>query len=334
MVKINKSFAILSLLLIVQPKSEAQLNGEYTYDIANIFSKTITTTTFKGDASRLYITSLGNVFFMNDGYLEFCSAWSHDPKTGQIKGSGQAGVNFSPSDANQSIDASESIEITKSKSILSGKTYTDKSGVARIDFSQTTQLEGTYFTANGEALKFNKGLITFSTKGTPIDAFEGPGNPLKIKGSFPLRGGKIKRLFEEQYDVNLCITGYDLPYSDSYRTDPDLGYDLYASLYIGLNLSTSNSKVSGTATIYYKSTTDWTPASSSADEEYIYPNDDGYIFAYMVSGISKNGISTLTLKGTGKIAGLKAVLYVDESSEEIIQNGKNSITLYGQTITY
>jgi hypothetical protein len=45
-------------------------------------------------------------------------------------------------------------------------------------------------------------------------------------------------------------------------------------------------------------------------------------------------VSGRNLTGLGVINGLKATIYIDEDTEEIIPNGKNTITLYGQTIKY
>ena len=319
-------------------RSDAQLNGEYTYDIASVFEKTIGTVIFMGDAERLYLFSLCDIF-LDDQALGFCSTWTHDPKTGQIKGAGQVDfADFAPFTINPLIEASEFVEISSSKSTLSGKTYTDKSGVGRIDFSQTTQLSGTYY-INETGLPFQKGLITFSTKGSRIDEMgstDGIEKLLQIKGSISLNKGKIKRSFNNSHDVGLTLDNTELPYTSTYRSElfPDLGFDMYGSLYVDLNLSTARSAVSGTAKIYYQLLTDYTPTSSSSDWVVTQPDDSGYTLTYSVKGSSKNGISTLNLTGLGKIKGLKATLYINEDTEEIIPNGKNSITLYGQTIKY
>ena len=267
----------------------------------------------------------------------FCTKWTHDPKTGQLAGTG--GTDFTeliPSEINPLIDSGESLVISSSKSTLSGKTYTDKSGVGRIDFSQTTQLNGTYY-INQTGLPFQKGLIAFSTKGALIDEIsDDVGKLLQIKGSISLNKGKIKRSFNNSCAVGLWLENTDLPYTYTYRDElfPDLGFDMYGSLYLDLNLSTARSAVSGTAKIYYQFLTDYTPTSSSSDSVDTQPDDSGYTLTYSVKGSSKNGISTLNLTGLGKIKGLKATLYINEDTEEIIPNGKNSITLYGQTIRY
>jgi hypothetical protein len=319
-------------------RSDAQLNGEYTYDIASVFEKSIATTIFMSDAERLYVFSLCDIF-LDDQSLGFCSTWTHDPKTGQIKGAGQVEFpDFAPFAINPLIEVGEFVEISSSKSTLSGKTYTDKSGVGRIDFSQTTQLNGTYY-INGTGRPFQKGVITFSTKGKRLDEIgsaDGIENLLQIKGSISLNKGKIKRSFNNSHDVGLQLDNTQLPYTSTYRSElfPDLGFDMYGSLYLDLNLSTARSAVSGTAKIYYQLFTDHTPTSSSSDEVITQPDDSGYTLTYSVKGSSKNGISTLSLTGLGKIKGLKATLYINDDTEEIIPNGKNSITLYGQTIKY
>lgn len=335
-----KYAAILVLLLALNCRSIAQLNGEYTYDIASVFEKTIATVMFMSDAEALNLSSLCYIF-PNNQLLGFCSTWAHDPKTGQIKGAGQAEFeDFDPFTLNPLIEASEFIEILSSKSTFSGKTYTDKSGVGRIDFSQTTQLNGIYYMApNQTGLPFVKGLITFSTKGSRIDEMgsaDGIENLLQIKGSISHYRGKIKRSFNNSHDVGLTLDNTELPYTYTHRdeTYPDLGFDMYGSLYVDLNLSTARSALSGTAKIYYQFLTDWTPTSASSDSVITQPDDSGYTLTYSVKGSSKDGISTLNLTGLGKIRGLKATLYINEDTEEIIPNGKNSITLYGQTIKY
>jgi len=338
----QKSLTVLGaiFLLILPPRGEAQLNGEYVYDIASVFEKTIATVMFKSDAEALYLSSLCYIS-PNNGYLGFCSTWTHDPKTGQIKGAGQVEfADFAPFTINPLIEASEFVEISSSKSTLSGKTYTDKSGVGRIDFSQTTQLSGTYYMAPDQpGLPFVKGLITFSTKGSRIDEIgiaDGIEKLLQIKGSISLNRGKITRSFNNSQDVGLTLDNTELPYTYTHRDEqyPDLGFDMYGSLYLDLKLSTARSVVSGTAKIYYQLFTDWTPTSSSSDEVITQPDDSGYTLTYSVKGSSKDGVSALNLTGLGKIKGLKATLYINEDTEEIIPNGKNSITLYGQTITY
>jgi len=326
--------AILILLLALNCRCEAQLNGEYTYDVASIFKKTIATAVFVNDENRMYNTSLCYLIYQSQG---FCSNWTHDPKTGVLKGNG--GIDFAeliPSEINPLIDSEETLVISSSKSTLSGKTYTDKSGVGRIDFSQTTQLNGTYY-INQTGLPFQKGLIAFSTKGARTDEISDDiGKPLQIKGSISLNKGKIKRSFNNSRTVGLYLDNTELPYTYTYRdeTFPDLGFDMYGSLFLDLNLSTARSAVIGTAKIYYQLFTDYTPTSSSSDEVITQPDDSGYTLTYSVKGSSKNGISTLNLTGLGKIKGLKATIYINESTEEIIPNGKNSITLYGQTIKY
>ena len=107
----------------------------------------------------------------------------------------------------------------------------------------------------------------------------------------------------------------------------------YDSMYLYLDLKTYGSTVSGIAELYmmYQLTnlTNYTVVY-----ERYYPEDEAKYGKYSVKGTRKNGIATLNLTGLGVIKGLKATIYIDEDTEEIIQNGKNSITLYGQTIKY
>lgn len=106
------------------------------------------------------------------------------------------------------------------------------------------------------------------------------------------------------------------------------------NLWLDLNVSTSGSKISGTAKAYYFAIVDY--ENTEDDWMTIWPKSEtpANEFTYSVKGTRRNGIATLNLTGLGVIKGLKATLHIDESTEEIVQNGKNSIKLYGQTVTY
>ena len=125
----------------------------------------------------------------------------------------------------------------------------------------------------------------------------------------------------------------DYPYSDSYESGGDT-YNYYASLYLNLDIETNGSAITGTAELYTAGTT--AKASGEVTQSWFYPlsSEEAKWWKYSVKGTSKNGIATLNLTGLGVIKGLKATIYIDEDTEEIIQNGKNSITLFGQTIKY
>lgn len=323
----------------------AQLNGEYTYDIAKIFQSSIPALTYPGKAARDDAKFLGSIEVggMNFG---FCSSWSHDPKTGRFTGSGPLELaGFYPANINHAINPEDYVVIEKSKTTLSGKTYTSKAvgnhNLGCVDLSLTTTFDGTYTAAQKTSYNFKNGLLSFSKNGNQPHDLDDVGDPTQLRGFIPLGGNNIKINIDSGYyesRVILSMIGVDYPYSYKgiWGVGGELseGYDEYKSFYLKLNLKTERSKVKGTANVFYKETKEWAPATGKPDEEYIYPDDDGYLFSYNVSGFSKSGFSSLTLTGTGKIKGLKAILYIREDTQEILPNGKNSITLYGQTITY
>jgi len=202
-------------------------------------------------------------------------------------------------------------------------------------------MDGTYITAQKTSYNFKSGLLSFSKNGNQPHALDDVGDPTQLRGFIPLGEKNIKINLDSGYYesfVTLSMIGVDYPYS--YKGIWGVGgvlsegFDEYNSFYLKLNLKTEGSKVKGTAFVFYKETKEWAPATGKPYEEYIYPNNDGYLLSYNVSGTSNNGFSALFLTGTGKIKGLKATLYIKEDTQEILPNGKNSITLYGQTITY
>ena len=337
--------AILVLLLALNCRCEAQLNGEYTYDVAKIFQSSIAALIFPSKAARDNAKSLGSI---DVGSLNFgfCSNWSHDPKTGRFTGSGPLELaGFYPSSINRAINSQDYVVINKSKTTLSGKTYTSKAvgnyNLQCADLSLTTKFDGTYITAQKTSYNFKNGLLSFSKNGNQPHDLDERGHPTQLRGFIPLGGKNIKINLDSGYYgspfVSLSMIGVDYPFSyDGIRGEGEYseGSDIYNSLYLRLKLKTVGSKVKGTASIFFKESTEWAPGTGKPYEEYIYPNNDGYLFSYNVSGTSNNGFSTLLLTGTGRIKGLKATLYIKEDTQEILPNGKNSITLYGQTIRY
>lgn len=345
MTKNKLKFVFLSLLLIAQPKSEAQLNGETTYDIAKIFQSSIAALIYPSKAARDNAKSLGSIDVGNLNF-GFCSNWSHDPKTGRFTGSGPLELaGFYPSSINPASHPQNYVAIKKSKTTLSGKTYTSKAvgnhNLGCVDLSLTITFDGTYTTAQNTRYNFKNGLLSFSKNGNQPNDLDDVGDPTQLRGFIPLGGRNIKINIDSGYyasRVTLSMIGVDYPYS--YKGIWGVGgvlsegFDEYNSFYLKLNVKTERSKVKGTASVFFKETKEWAPAMGRPVEEYIYPNNDGYTLSYNVTGTSNNGFSVLFLTGTGKIRGLKATLYIKEDTQEILPNGKNSITLYGQTITY
>jgi hypothetical protein len=335
---------ILVLLLALICRSNAQLNGEYTYDVAKIFQSSIAALIFPSKAARDNAKSVGCIY-VGGLNIAFCLNWSHDPKTGRFTGSGPLEIaGFYPSSINRTINPQDYVVIKKSKTTLSGKTYTLNAvgnyNLQCADLSLTTKFDGTYITAQKTSYNFKNGLLSFSKNGNqPHDLDEG-GDPTQLRGFIPLGGKNIKINIDSGYyesRVTLSMIGVDYPFSyDGIRGEGEYseGSDIYNSLYLRLKLKTVGSKVKGTASIFFKESTEWAPGTGKPYEEYIYPNNDGYLFSYNVSGTSNNGFSTLFLTGTGRIKGLKATIYIKEDTQEILPNGKNSITLYGQTIRY
>jgi hypothetical protein len=312
-------------------RSDAQLNGEYDYDIADIFGKSIYCNEDGSDPA------FGIVL---NGYVTLGTTSSHNPKTGAFRVTGNTDfgegdtLKLQPKDFNPSLPDTDYFALTSSPTIVSGKTYNNKqTGRAVFDISSgSIGLVGQYDVGvDTEVLVgIKKGSLGFRGKNLDLETAFGDGVDLIVNGSAVLNNRTTKRF------------NNTLPfYFGSWGNEPFIGeyvgserYSQYSSFYLNLDVTTSGSNVAGSAEVFYAF------ATSGLDSGYLdviyHPDlsDQNKWWLYSVKGTSKNGIATLNLTGLGVIKGLKATIYIDENTEEIIPNGKNSITLYGQTIKY
>ena len=277
---------------------------------------------------------------------------NHDPKNGSLTIRGTTDFitrdnegsylnEIYPSDLNASLDG-DSWSLTDPPITITGKTYTDrKTQKSLLDLLGTITLKGTYTVADKPESNIKKGSLTF--KASKLDCnrlyrdTNGEGVPtIRITGSATLASKQSKKFDVSDIQLDTLYWGGPSFYS---RTEKDADHSYAETVtedfWLELNVSTTGSKLTGTANVYYLSSSE--RDDPSLPDFHIYwpdPETPANEFTYSVKGTSKNGIATLNLTGLGVIKGLKATIYIDEDTEEIIQNGKNTITLYGQTIKY
>lgn len=324
----KKLAAVLFLLVGISCRSEAQLDGEYTYNIADIFGKSIYC---NADGSN------NNVFgIVGYGYVTIGTTSSHNPKTGAFRVTGN--TDFGEGDTlklqaknfNPSLPDTDYFALTSSPTIVIGKTYNNKqTGRAVFDISSgSIGLVGQYDVGvdTQVLVGIKKGSLGFKGKNLDLETAFVDGVNLTVNGSAVLNNKTTKR-FKNSLPFYFGSWG-DEPFIGEYVGSET--YSQYSSFYLDLSLTTTGSNVTGNAKVFYSFTT---RGLTTGYLDIIYhPDDSGW--KYSVKGTSKNGIATLNLTGLGVIKGLKATIYIDEDTEEIIPNGKNSITLYGQTIKY
>ena len=330
---------ILVLLLALSYRCEAQLNGEYTYNIAETFGKDFH---FYEDGN--YDESYGGVFGLwfsenPDIVLRVGTEVVHNPKTGAFRVSGQSDFGdgaskVTPAYLNPLLPNTDYLVLTSATTTIIGKTYTSKStGKPIIDISSgLIKIAGQYDigSSSGVLVGIKNGSVSFKKSGIDSKIALNDGLSLKVSGSAVLNNKQVKK-FNSSPNFFSGMFG-DLPYFSSTSDSDGNIYNYYSSLYMNLDIQTNGSAIKGTAEIYTYGT--FSKATGEITQEWFYPSEEAKLWKYSVKGTSKNGIATLNLTGLGVIKGLKATIYIDEDSEEIIQNGKNSITLYGQTIKY
>jgi len=315
------------------------LDGEYDYDIANTFGKDFH-------------------FYEDDNYESYggvCQLWFsespsivlsvgteaiHNPKTGAFRVSGQSDFGdgaskVTPAYLNPLLPNTDDLVLTSATTTIIGKTYTSKStGKPMIDISSgLIKIAGQYDIGSSSVVLvgIKNGSVSFKKSGIDSETALADGVSLKVSGSAVLNNKQVKKLNSSPDFVSVMGGGY--PYSDSYESG-GVTYNYYASLYLNLDIQTNGSIITGTAELFKNGIT--YKASGEVTQSWFYPlsSEEAKWWKYSVKGTSKNGIATLNLTGLGVIKGLKATLYINEDTEEIIPNGKNSITLYGQTIRY
>jgi hypothetical protein len=320
-------------------RSDAQLDGEYTYDIASTFGKDFHF--YEDDNYESYGGVCYLWFSENTGIaLVVGTEAVHNPKTGAFRISGQSDFGdgaskVTPAYLNPLLPNTDDLVLTSATTTIIGKTYTSKStGKPTIDISSgLIKMTGQYDVGSSSAVLvgIKSGSVSFKKSGIDSETAMDVGVSLKVSGSAVLNNRQVKKFNSAGDYLSGLYGGY--PSSDSYESG-GVTYNYYASLYLNLDIQTNGSAIAGTAELYTNGTT--SKASGEVTQYWFYPlsSEEAKWWKYSVKGTSKNGIATLNLTGLGVIKGLKATIYIDEDTEEIIQNGKNSITLYGQTIKY
>lgn len=339
MLKITIPFVVISILLAAQPKSEAQLSGEYSFEIADIFqaSPYCFSNGFLGVGWSFQISY---VDFNYNTWVSF-QKFLHNPRTGDFVITGSANVTDGLEGVYSGVQAgffktpsdSDSWRLTATPTRVLGRTYTDKiTKQSLLDISSgIIGLVGFYTPEKQKEAAIAKGSLAFRAKGVSCYAMKNsdPTPTLKLIGSATLRNKRtIKFNLPNAYIGGLDFGGAYFSYES---TD---GASFRSGLKLDLNVSTAGSDVSGSAKIYYYLSGYAPTESAGTYTQYPDPELPAKEFIYSIKGTSVNGVATLNLVGQGVIKGLKATIYINEATEEIVQNGKNSITLYGQTITY
>jgi len=354
---------LLAIILAVGPplmvpfKGQAQLNGRYSFDIGRTFrtspycfEKSIYPKRF--GAFQDYSFYLFQLSPKKEKYLYFpvdTCAVAHDPKKGTFIIKAKPNFNGNsfpfpdldnythktkifPSDFNADlVNDSWSLNTENCNMKVVGRTYTDKiTKKSVLDIvSGSITLKGTYTARNLGESEILRGSLGFRTTGLDCDrllnayAYDWTGVPLKISGSLTLKNKDVKKLGTSESTLN------GLSWGGNYKVGG--GGNYVESFSMNLDVKTNGNKVSGIAKVYYHYRNE---ELDDPNSQFPDPKNPDNEFTYSVKGTSKNGIATLNLTGLGVIKGLKATIYIDENTEEIVQNGKNSITLYGQTITY
>ena len=347
-----KYAAILVLLLALNCRSDAQLNGEYTYNIAETFGTS--PYTFQGftpgEWSEWY--RIFDLRMTDNSIVIPVGTLVHNPLNGNYSLNGS--VNFVDTDytgnyvgqifpeaLNPQL-AGDYWSISSSSTIkVLGKTYTDKkSKRSLLDISTgTITLKGSYTPADQAEKTITKGLLAFKASKLDCERLYNSYNydellKIRLSGSVTLGKYETKKLDNKNVEFTGLAWGGPSLYYES-REGNEYDSDTLQSFFLDLNVTTSGSRVAGTAKVYYLFSADYIDPNKETIYTY-FPSSEtpAKEFIYSVKGARKNGVATLNLTGLGVIKGLKATIYINESTEEIIQNGKNSITLYGQTIKY
>jgi len=339
----------LAILVALSPKAEAQLNGEYSLNIAYIFETSPYTfgdyTHEDVDMPFAFYDSTPNLMIPIESGTSI-----HNPKNGSFTIRGVAKfyipsdggyygeLNTTPGQFNPALE-NDSWSLTDPRITISGKTYTDrKTKKSLLDTAGTITLKGTYTSAGKPESNINKGSLTFRASKLDCNRLyrdtNDEGYPaIRITGSASLANKQTKKFNVTDTTLEALYWGGDYYYREyTYGT---VTTTISEGFYMDLNVNTSGSNITGTAKAYYfGSLTDNDPSVADDYIQYPDPETPAKEFTYSVKGTSRNGIAILNLTGLGVIKGLKATLHINEETEEIVQNGKNSITLYGQTITY
>jgi len=326
---------VFGLLLFVGLicSSDAQLNGEYTYtyDLLKIFNKDfIIMRDYTGNDS-------GSVFNLisGDGNYFGLDNLSHNPKSGLVSmaGSGWEGYSVSADTFDSRLGSDQSFTFSSLALKILGKTYSQKKTLKPVfDVSSGNADWKGLYSVNVDGYEdevIAKANTSFKATGLDASLLCDTGVNISTKSVIKFQAGGV---FKASSSLPL-LKAYEDSYLPYLLTGED-GSTYTYSLYITLNnLQTKKGKITGSAEISV--TCAYVSANGEEGTFIDYPDSEGQTgWQYALSGTSKKGVSTLSLNGLGVIKGLKGTLYINESTQEIIPNGKNTITLYGQTIKY
>ena len=321
--------AVLVLLLVISCRSEAQLDGEYsyTYDLLKTFNKNFLIMRDSTPDNNLY----ESCFISGDGNWFNLNNLNHNPKSGLVSmaGSISEGYSASADTFNSQLGSDQNFIFSSFALKILGKTYSQKKTLKPVfDVSSgNADWKGLYL-VDGEEAVIDKANTAF--KATALDAslLCDTGVNISTKSVIKFQAGGVVKA-SSSVPLLKAPTGSYFPNSFEWE-----GSTYAYSLYITLNnLQTKKGKVTGSAEISVQCA--YVFANGEEGIFIDYPDSEGQTgWQYALSGTSKKGVSTLSLNGLGVIKGLKGTLYINESTQEIIPNGKNSITLYGQTIKY
>jgi len=342
-------------------RSEAQLDGEYTFDVAKTFNNSpyvmLDSSTFDEGVIPEFLLVISGVeagIWPQSKILQ-----AHNPKTGVFSLKGDCeylDVNFIK-ELNLGagwIDHKPSCLFS-----CSGKTYLNKKSSKLVfDISGVVDIKGVYNSPQYDECKIKKGTVNFSGRGLDLlnskyeledTSRNRPQVSVNVLINIEKEGIKKSNRFGTVYWSSFGGKAIlDAQTTDYYfiggenddPLDPKNYKEVSGKYSESMQLNLSGMKLlgleyNGFAEIFYmnKFVAD-NSDDTSYGHDYVYPETPAKKLRYSVKGTSKNGIATLNLTGLGVIKGLKATIYIDEDTEEIIQNGKNSITLYGQTIKY
>ena len=311
-------------------RSDAQLNGDYTYDLLETFNKNFL-------IMRDYTEGNTFIYFyliFEDDQFELRKL-SHNPKSGlvSIEGSEETtdGWFVTADTLASSLGSDQSFFLDSLAVKILGKTYSQKKTLKPVfDVSSgNANWKGLYQVDGYEDAVIAKANTAFKATGLDASVLCDTGVNISTKSVIKFQAGGV---FKASSSLPLLQAS-----SESYLPNSWLGSNgttYTCSLYITLNnLQTKKGKITGSAEISVQCLA----VEPNGDETLFidYPDPEGQTgWQFALSGTSKKGVSTLSLNGLGVIKGLKGTLYINESTQEIIPNGKNSITLYGQTIRY
>jgi hypothetical protein len=183
-------------------RSDAQLDGEYTYDIASTFGKDFHF--YEDDNYESYGGVCYLWFSENPGIaLVVGTEAVHNPKTGAFRISGQSDFGdgagkVTPAYLNPLLPNTDDLVLTSATTTIIGKTYTSKStGKPTIDISSgLIKMTGQYDVGSSSVVLvgIKSGSLSFKKSGIDSEtALSYEGVPLKVSGSAVLNNKQVKK---------------------------------------------------------------------------------------------------------------------------------------------